>query len=51
MGSVPVLGVLNNEDHQESDDGRPGVDDELPSVREMEHRAGNGPDDYYECCK
>ena len=29
---VLVLGALDKKDHQESDDGRPGVDDELPRV-------------------
>src|SRR5260221_11011505 len=42
---VAVLGVLDQEDHQESDDGGAGVDDELPRVGEMEDWAGGGPDD------
>src|SRR5262245_56228272 len=31
---VLVLGALDQEDHQERDDGRAGVDDELPCIRE-----------------
>jgi hypothetical protein len=41
---VPVLRILNEEHHQESDDGSAGVDNELPRVRKIEHRTGNGPD-------
>lgn len=29
---VPVLGVLNQENHQEGNDGRRRVDDELPGI-------------------
>lgn len=43
--SIPVLGVLDEEDHQKGDDGRAGIDHELPSVAEVEKRAGNDPDD------
>src|ERR1051325_6327489 len=42
---VAVLRVLYEEDHQEGDDGRARVDDELPSVAELEERAGDAPDD------
>ena len=31
-GAVAVLRVLDQENHQEGDDGRAGVDDELPGV-------------------
>ena len=41
---VAVLGVLNNENHQKGDDGRAGVDDELPGIGEVEHRTEHGPD-------
>src|SRR5437667_10637820 len=41
---VPVLCVLNQEHHQESDDGCASVDDELPGVREMKSRARYRPD-------
>lgn len=37
--TVPVLRVLDQEDHQEGNDRRPGIDDELPRVRETKHRA------------
>lgn len=43
--AVAVLGVLDQEHHQESDDGGAGVDDELPSIAEMENRAGDQPDE------
>jgi hypothetical protein len=33
---IPVLGRLNQEDHQERDNGRAGVDNELPGVAEAE---------------
>ena len=38
---VAVLRVLNQEDHQESDDGGGGVDDQLPGIGEMKSRAGD----------
>jgi hypothetical protein len=41
---VAVLGALDQEHHQERDDRRPRVDDELPSVGESEDRAGECPD-------
>src|SRR5262245_33999704 len=44
-GGVAVLGALNQEHHQERDDGGARVDDELPGVREAEERTRNGPDD------
>jgi hypothetical protein len=43
-GAVSVLGVLDEEDHEKGDDGRPGVDDELPSVAVVEERAADRPD-------
>src|SRR5215813_8755104 len=39
-----VLGVLDQKHHQEGDNGRAGVDDELPSIRVAEVRAGEAPD-------
>ena len=42
---VPVLGVLNQEYHQESHDGRRRVDRQLPPSRVVEHRTGDRPDD------
>ena len=36
--AVPVLGVLDQKDHQESDNRRTGVDDELPRVGIMKNR-------------
>ena len=41
---VPVLRVLDQEDHQERDDGRSRVDDELPGIAESEERSGDDPD-------
>jgi hypothetical protein len=35
--TVAVLGVLDEEHHQEGDDRRAGVDDELPGVGIAEH--------------
>src|SRR5262249_5064413 len=42
---VLVLGALDQEGHQERDDGRAGVDDELPCIREVEERSGEPPRD------
>ena len=44
--SVPVLGVLDEKDHQEGDDGCAGVDDKLPPVAVMKQRAGDAPKDH-----
>jgi hypothetical protein len=41
---VAVLGVLDEEDHQEGDDGRAGIDDQLPGLGEVKGRTGRGPD-------
>jgi hypothetical protein len=43
--SVPVLGVLDQEHHQERYDGRARVDDELPGIGEMKERARERPYD------
>jgi hypothetical protein len=43
-GAFAVLTVLDEEHHEEGDDRRPRVDDELPSIREMKHRPGRAPD-------
>ena len=43
---VAILCALDEEDHDEGDDGRAGVDDELPSVGEMEQRPGESPHHY-----
>jgi len=39
--AVPVLGVLDQEHHQEDDNRGAGVDDQLPGVGEAEERARN----------
>jgi hypothetical protein len=44
---VAVLGVLNEEDHQECDDGRSGIDDELPGIAVLKERAGHQPGQYH----
>src|SRR2546430_9302126 len=41
---VAILCILNKKHHQEGDDGRGGGDDQLPSVTELEDRAGDDPD-------
>lgn len=41
---IPILGVLNQEYHEEGDDGGGGVDDQLPSVGKMKSRTGEEPD-------
>ena len=40
---VAVLRVLDQEHHQERDDRRAGVDDQLPGVAEAEERPGDEP--------
>ena len=40
---VAVLSVLDQEHHEERDDRRPGVDDQLPSVGIAEGRPTGGP--------
>ena len=38
-----VLGPLNEKDHQKSNDGGAGVDEELPSFRIVEQGPGHSP--------
>ena len=40
---IAVLGVLNQEHHQECDDGRAGINNQLPGVRKMKRGSGHGP--------
>ena len=40
---VPILRILNQEDHQKRDDHRAGVNDQLPSVTEAEYWPSNHP--------
>ena len=37
---IAVLRILNEKDHQESNNGRYRIDNEQPGIRIMEHRAG-----------
>lgn len=46
--AVPVLGVLDEKDHQEGNDGCAGIYDELPSVRKIEYRTGDRPNDHHQ---
>ena len=41
---ISTLRVLNEEDHQEGDDRRSSIDDELPRIAEPEHGSGYEPD-------
>lgn len=41
---VPVLAVLNQEHHEERDDGRAGVNHQLPRIVELEEWSGQCPD-------
>lgn len=43
---IAILGVLDQEHHQERDDRRGGVDDELPAVRVTDDGPECGPDDH-----
>ena len=42
---VSILGVLNQKYHQEGDNGRSGVYDQLPRVGKVKNGASNQPDD------
>ena len=37
---IAILRILNEKDHEESDNRRPGIDNELPGIRVMKHGAG-----------
>jgi hypothetical protein len=41
--TVPILCVLDQEYHQERNDGRAGIYSQLPGIAEPKQRAGNGP--------
>ena len=41
--TIAILGVLNEKDHQEGDNGRARIDNQLPSIAKVEERAGKGP--------
>ena len=41
---VAVLGVLNQEHHQKSDNGCSGINNELPRIGEMKDRSSHAPD-------
>jgi hypothetical protein len=43
--TITVLGILNQKHHQECDDRRARVDDQLPCVAELEYWTGEAPDD------
>ena len=45
---VAVLRVLDDKDHQEGDDSRASIDDELPSVGVVKLRSGCGPHDNHQ---
>src|SRR5918994_2928823 len=47
--TVPILSVLDQEHHEERDDGRAGIYNQLPGIAEGEYRAGSSPnqDDEY----
>ena len=39
--AILILTLLDEEDHEEGDDGRASIDDKLPRVRIMEKRSRN----------
>lgn len=43
---VPIVGILQDEHHQESYDRRSSIDDQLPGIRVSKYRSGNQPDRY-----
>jgi hypothetical protein len=42
-GAVSVLRMLNQEHHQEGDNDRAGVDDQLSGIAQPEEGSGHGP--------
>ena len=42
-GTVPGLCVLDQEDHQERNDGRAGIYSQLPGIAEPKQRAQSSP--------
>jgi hypothetical protein len=42
---VTILGVLNQKNHQEGDDGRSGIDNKLPGIAEVKDWSGYDPND------
>ena len=47
---VAVLRVLNQEDHQESDNRGACIDDQLPGIGKMKNRTGGRPHGDYQNC-
>ncbi len=48
---VSILGVLNQKDHQERDDGSAGINYKLPSVAELKDWARDNPGNDYRHCQ
>jgi hypothetical protein len=48
-GAIAVLRILDQENHQESDDGSGGVYHQLPSIGEIEDGSCHGPRDNHSC--
>ena len=48
---ITVLRVLDEEDHEEGDDGCASIDNELPGVREVKCRAGQPPNGNNDGCQ
>src|SRR6478609_1705332 len=48
-GAVAVLGILDQEHHQEGDDRRSRIDDELPCIRILKQRTRDRPDQNDAC--
>jgi len=46
MELMAVLGILDQEYHQKSDNRCTSVDNQLPGVREVENRPGDKPNSY-----
>ena len=44
-GAVAVLGILDQKYHQEGDDRRPRIDDELPGIRILKQGSRDRPDE------
>jgi len=43
-GTLAILAILDQKDHQKRDDRRAGIDDELPSIGEVKHGPRRAPD-------
>ena len=44
--TISVLRILHQKYHEKRDDGRPGIDDELPRIAKIKNNPGQSPEQY-----